>query len=230
MNTFGDLRQQLEKEMDTEDEGFVQETELQGYFNSAITIVESEIIKLGLREKYLQKEAFISTVLNQKDYSIPADIVANKIRKVIYRNGNTIYPIRPLKSEDSYEAEDVYAVYAPSEYYRYQIYKSGNNNIFRITPKASITVANAIRMVYFGKLNRFTSDAIVCDVPDVCYEYILSYVRYRVYGKESHQNTMGERADLNALLQLMRETLQNQVADPEMDEMDADFTHYEEAT
>lgn len=230
MKTFGDLRSQLEMELDTEDEGFVQETELQNYFNTGITIIESEIVKLGLREKYLQKETFVSTVANQSDYAIPTDIVANKIRKMIYRNGNTIYPIKPLRTEDSYETEDVYNVYAPSEYYRYSIYKTGELNILRLTPKALLSVSNAIRLVYFAKLNRFTADSVNCDIPDICYEYLLSYVRYRVYGKETHPNTAMERGDQMALLTLLRETLQNQVADPDMDLLDGDYSHYEEST
>lgn len=219
-------------EMDTEDETFIQTAELQGYFNSGITIIESEIVKLGLREQYLKKEAFVSTVQDQTDYVIPTDIVANKIRKVVYRNtsGNIVYTVRPLRSEASFETEDVYALYAASEYYRYQLYKVGELNKFRITPRALSAVSNAFRIIYFGKLNRYTSDSVNCDIPDVCYEYLLSYVRYRVYGKESHKNTAGERLDLGNLLTLMRETLQNQVADPEMDELDGDFTHYEEMT
>lgn len=232
MRTFGDLKIQLEKEIDTEDETFVQDTEVQGYFNSGITLIESEIIKLGLREQYLSKEAFISTVQDQTDYSIPTDMVANKIRKMVYRNnsGNIVYTLKPLRTEDSFETEDMYAQYVASEYYRYTIYKVGELNKLRLTPRALNSVTNAIRVIYFGKLNRYTADTIDCDVPDICYELLLSYVRYRIYGKESHQNTNGERTDMVGWLTLMRETLQNQVADPDMDIMDGDYSHYEEQT
>jgi hypothetical protein len=228
LRTFGDLKTQLEMELDTEDETFVVDAEVQGYFNTAVTLCESQIVKLGLREKYLQKEAFISTVQGQQDYAIPADIVVNKIRNIIYRNGPIIYKVRPNRGEASYETEDIYAIYPANEYYHYSMYKSGELNIFRITPRALNSVANAFRFVYFGKLNRYVSDMTNCDVPDICYEYILSYVRYRIYGKETHINTAGERADMVALQTLMTETMQNQVADPEMDEMDRDFSHYEE--
>lgn len=228
LRTFGDLKVQLEMELDTEDETFVQGPELQGYFNTAVTLCESEIVKLGLREKYLQKESFIDTVLGQTDYALPADIVVNKIRNVIYRNGPVVYKVRPMRGEASYETEDVYKIYPSNEYYHYQIYKSGELNIFRITPRAALAVTNAFRFIYFAKLNRYIDDATNCDVPDICYEYILAYVRYRIYMKENHVNVQGERGDLMALLQLMRETMQNQVADPEMDEMDRDYSHYEE--
>lgn len=215
--------------MDTEDETFVVGSELQGYFNTAITLCESEIVKLGLRERYLQKEAFINAVQGQTDYDLPSDIVVNKIRNIIYRNQSVIYKVRPFRQEVSYESEDVAARYAAAdEYYQFSMYKSGELNIFRITPKALSSVTNAFRFIYFAKLNRYVDDATNCDVPDICYEYILSYVRYRIYMKENNERGQAERADLGALLQLMRETMQNQIADPEMDEMDSDFSHYEE--
>lgn len=228
MRTFGELKTQIDQELDTADETFVVDTEIQNYFNSAVTFCESEIVKLGLREKYLQKEAFIDAVQDQTDYALPTDIVVNKIRNIIYRNGNIVYKVRPMRNEASYEVEDVAALNPANEYYEYSMYKSGELNIFRITPKALTSVTNAFRFVYFAKLNRYVDDATNCDVPDICYEYILSYVRYRILGKESPQNAAAERQDMIAIIALMRETLQNQVADPEMDEMDGDFSHYEE--
>jgi hypothetical protein len=218
-------------EMDTEDEDFIQDAELWGYFNTGVTIIESELVKLGLRDMYLKKEALISAVAGTSDYPIPTDIVANKIRKVVYRNGLLVYTVSPARYEGSFEDEDVQNLYAPNEYYNFQIYKVAELNIFRISPKASVSVSNAFRIIYHAKLNRYTADAVDCDVPDVCYEFLLSYVRYRIYGKEiGHPNTMGERADMQNLLGLMRETLQNQVADPDMDLMDSDTSHYEEST
>lgn len=228
MKTFGDLKTQLEKEMDTEEEDFIQTEEVQNYFNSAVTLCESEIIKLGLREQYLLKEHYIDAVAGTSDYDLPADIVANKVRKVVYRNEATIFTVPPLRGEAGPETEDLARINPASENYEFEIIKVGENNVFRITPRASLSVTSAFRMLYFAKLNRFDDDATNCDVPDICYEYILSYVRYRIYMKERHSNTQAERQDMLALLILMRETLQNQVADPDMDLLDMDLTHYEE--
>lgn len=228
--TFGDLRTQVSRELDIEDEEFIQPQELIEYFNSAIRMVESEIVKMGLRDKYLIVEDYINVVAGQQDYDLPADIVDTKIRKLVYRDNNTIYTLKPLKGEDSFEAEEIMNLYTSSEYYYYMIYKVGSDYKLRLVPKASKSVTNGIRIIYFKDLNRYTDDLDECDVPEICYEYILSYVRYRCYAKETHVNTEGEKGALNELLGLMRETLQGQVADPDMDLIDQDLSHYGESS
>lgn len=226
--TFGELSLQIQRELDIEDEEFIQPQELIEYFNSSIRMVESEIIKLGLREKYLQSEAYISTVSGQSDYDLPADIIDNKIRKLVYRDNTIIYTLKPLKGEQAYEAEDVLNLYTSSEYYYYMIYKVGTVHKLRLVPKAVKNVTDAIRIIYFKDLNRYLSDVTECDVPEICYEYIMSYVRYRCFAKETHVNAADEKQNMMGLLGLMRETLQGQVADPDMELIDQDLSHYEE--
>lgn len=230
--TFGELRSQVERELDIEDEEFIQDQEIIEYFNSAIRVVESEIIKLGLREKYLQGEDFISVVSGTKDYDLPDDIIDSKIRKIIYRDGTLIYPLKPLVSEDAYEAEDVLNLYSNSDIYKYMLYKNSTDDLtkIRLVPVPTKTVSNALRVIYFRDLNRYTTAADEVDTPEICYEYILSYVRFRCNLKEGHENTASEKTMLDELLKLMRDTLQGQVADPEVDLIDQDLSHYSESS
>jgi hypothetical protein len=221
---------QIQRELDIEDEEFVQPQELIEYFNSAIRLVESEIVKMGLRDNYLRSEAYISTVSGQQDYTLPADIIDAKIRKLVYRENNTIYTLKPLKTEQAYEAEDTLNLYTSSDYYYYMVYKVGFEYKLRLVPKPVRSVTNAIRIIYWKDLNRYTVDADECDVPEICYEYIMSYVRLRVYLKEPNASAGGEQQMLASLLELMRETLQGQVADPEMDLIDQDLSHYGESS
>ena len=227
--TFGDLSTQLKSEIDLEDEEFVQPAELIGYFNTGITIIESEILKLGLREQYLKSETFISVVSGQEEYDLPADIVDTKIRKIVYRNGPTIYTVNPMRGEDSFEGEDMLNQYnTSSEYYRWDIYKLTDEYTLRLIPTPQLSVTNGLRVLYWKDLNRYVSDSTNCDVPTVCYEFLLSYVRYRIYMKETHVNTPGEKEDMNSMLNLLRETLSGQIADPTIDLVDQDLTIYEE--
>jgi hypothetical protein len=224
------LSTQVQRELDIEDEEFIQPQELIEYFNSGVRIVESEIVKLGLRDKYLQSESTISLVQAQQDYDLPADIIENKVRKIVYRDGSIIYTLKPLKGESAYEAEDVLNQYPGSDYYRYMLYKdpSTKTQKLRLVPKAGKALANGLRVIYFRDLNRYLSDGTNCDMPDICYEYLLSYVRLRCYMKETHVNTASEKQIHDSMLALMRETLQGQVADPDMDLIDQDLSHYED--
>lgn len=227
--TFGDLSDQVQAELDIEDEEFVQATELIGYFNTGITIIESEILKLGLREQYLKDEAFISVVSGTGDYSLPSDIIDTKIRKIVYRNGPTIYTVNPVRGEDAFENQDLLNQYATSsEYYEFDIFKLTEDYTLRLVPTPQLSVTNALRVLYWKDLNRYTGDSVSCDVPEVCYEFLLSYVRYRVYMKETHANTPGEKEDMGLMLDLLRTTLSGQIADPTIDLIDMDLSSYEE--
>lgn len=228
--TFGDLSLQVQRELDIEDEEFIQPQELIEYFNSAVRLVESEIIKLGMRDAYLQTEAFISTVQGQKDYALPANIIENKIVKLIYRESSTVYTIPPLKGETSFEDEDSLNLYSGGDNFYYMIYKTGSDQKLRLVPTPGKSVTNAVRIIYFKDLNRYVSDVTECDVPDICYEYILSYVRYRVYMKEPHANAGPEQQMMGSLLALMRETIQGQVVDTAIDMIDQDLSHYGESS
>ena len=231
--TFADLRTQIEMETDTEGEEFIQAPEMVGFLNSAVTIVESELIKIGLREKYLQGEAYISTVANQADYDLPADMIDTQIRKIIYRNGSIKYEVKPLLDEDQYLKEDIYNDYSANEIYWYQLYKDSTSDELklRLTPKASNTVSNALRVIYWRDLNRMINEddtTTKCDVPWVCYEFIISYCRRKVYKKELGLSVNIEQEELNSMLALMRETLQQQLADPNVNLVYMDTTVYEE--
>lgn len=227
--TFGDLSLQIQKELDIEDEEFIQGTELIGYFNTGVTIVESELLKLGLREEYLEGEALISIVSGQRQYDLPADIVDTKVRKIVYKNGPTIYTMDPLRGEDKFEGEDMLNQYnTSSEYYRWEILKLTEVYTLRVVPTPELSVTNAMRMLYWRSLNRYTDDSVNCDMPTPCYEFLLAYVRYRVYKKETHVNTASEKDDMGSMLQLMRDTLSGQIADPTIDIIDQDLTLYEE--
>jgi len=233
--TFADLRTQIEKETDTEAEEFIQPTEMVGFINSAVSIVEAELIKIGLREKYLQGEAYISTVSGQADYDLPTDIVDTEIRKIIYRNGSIKYEVKPLLREDQYLAEDIWNEYSANEVYGYQLYKDQTDDEFklRLTPKASNTVTNALRVIYWRQLNRMIDEndtTTKCDVPKICEEFILSYCRRKVYKKETSQALGIEKAELDEMLGLVRETLQQQIADPNVNLVDLDLSIYGESS
>lgn len=230
---FSDIRTQVEMETDTEGEDFIQPLEMVGFLNSAITVVESEIIKLGLREKYLQGEAYISTVSGTADYDLPSDIIDTKIRKAIYRNGSITYELEPMINEDQYLKEDIYNQYSANEQYQYQIYKKQSDDKWkiRLTPKASATVTDAIRVIYWRSLNRMidqNDESTLCDVPKVCEEFILSFVRRKIYKKEKNLGLQIEGSELDSMLQLMRDTLSGQIADPNIDKAEMDLTIYQE--
>lgn len=229
--TFGDLKSQIERELDLETEDFIQPEELVEYFNSAVREAEAEILKLGLRERYLITDGFISTVQNQAEYDLPADIIDSKIRKIIYRNGVLIYELKPILIEEGFEAEDVYNLYSANEDYGYMVYKVGEDLKLRLIPKANVSVTDAIRIIYEKDLNRYTDDDTNCDVPEIAYEFILAAVRFKCVTKEIGRGDVTSfKQEKEEMRKLMQDTLQGQLADPNQDLIDQDLSAYQEHT
>jgi len=227
--TFGDLSAQVKQELDIEVEEFIQPAELINYFNTGMNLIEAELMKIGQKDEYLKGEAFISIVTGTDEYDLPNDIVYEKIRKIIYRESNSlIYELKKMVVEGKYETQDVLRVYNSTSYYMYDLYQVGTVWKIRIYPSVTRTITNALRIIYWKTINRYVLDADLCNIPSICYDYLLAYIRYRVYMKETHVNTSPEKEQMMAFRQLMIETLQNQVEDPDTTRNDLDTSFYEE--
>lgn len=229
--TFGDLRTQLEKELDLEGEEFIAPEEMQGYFNRAVSIAEGHIITLGLRDKYFLARAKVSTVQGEEEIDLPPNLYTNKIIKIIYRRGATFYTVRPLDSKDMFENYEYLNEYSSSDFYRYMIlHNSPGDEKLLIVPKARESTTDVMTIWYFRDANRFTDDADLCDVPELAYEFVSAYVREMCYAKESHVNYEGAKAERMEKEQLMQSVLAGQIQDNEMSKLELDLSAYQESS
>ena len=119
--TFGDLRTQVEKELDLQGEEFVQYDEMIGLWNRAVSIAESHLVTLGLKDKYFLGREFLSTVQGQEEYDLPSTMYGNKIIKVVYHVGATFYTLKPLDSKEMFENYEYLNSFSNTDFYRYMI-------------------------------------------------------------------------------------------------------------
>jgi len=232
--TFGQLNAQLEMEMDLEDETFVQPAELIGYWNHAVAQAEAHIITLGLRDKYFLTRFAFGTVLGQEAYPLPTNMYANKIKKIIYQNGATFYTLRPLDSKDMFENYTYLNVFSTTDYYRYFIEHDvpGTQNIIIVPAARETTVGNVVTIWYPRRANRYvaTDGSDICDLPDICYEFLNMRVRELCYAKETHINAPAAKADREEKEMLMQSVLSGQVDDSEMSILETDLSVYQESS
>lgn len=229
--TFGALNSQLEQELDIEDETFVQPAELLGYWNHAVSVAESHIITLGLRDKYFLAKTQLSTVLGAEEIVMPANLYANKIIKMVYRDGATFYTLRPLDSKDMFENYVYLNNFSTTDYYRYMItHNTPGDEKLILVPAARESRSNVINVWYYRSANRYTVNSDVCDLPDLAYEFLNRYVREMVYAKESHVNYEGAKAERLDKEQLMQSVLSGQISDSDMSLMEQDISVYQESS
>lgn len=229
--TFGDLKSQLEKELDLEDEDFISVSEMMGYWNHAVSIAESHIITLGLRDKYFLSRQKLSTVLGAEEISLPSNIYANKLLKIVYNRNGTFYTVIPLDSKDMFENYEYLNFYASTDYYRYMITHTipGTEKLV-LVPAARETATDCMTIWYYRDANRYTADADICDLPEIAYEFLNCYVKEMCYAKESHVNYPGAHEERIEKEQLMQSVLSGQISDNEMSKMDQDLSAYQESS
>ncbi len=113
------VREDADLEEDDPDETFVTATEMIGYFNEAIDEAKSEI--MALNEDYFLTSDYMPLVAGQSEYDMPANIMADKIRDIIYSNGTTIYAIKRFKMYNKFEQIALARQYNSGAFYEYFI-------------------------------------------------------------------------------------------------------------
>ena len=229
--TFGDLNTQLLKELDLEGEEFISPDEIKGYWNRAVSVAEGHIITLGMRDKYFLARTKLSTVLGQEEITLPENLYANKIIKIVYRLGAIFYTVRPLDAKDMFENYEYLNSFSATDFYRYMIlHNTPGAEKLLLVPKARESAADVMTIWFFRDANRFALDADICDLPEIAYEFLSSYVKELCYAKESHVNFDGAKQQRMEKEQLMQSILAGQIQDSEMSRLEIDMSAYQESS
>lgn len=219
----------IELDLDLEEEEFIQANEMTGYINDAITIIEAHMNTLGLKDRYYYKRTTLDLVAGTADYALPTDLYEHKVSEVVYKNGVTIYSVKPMGVTATEEEIELANLYQTTDYYKYRIRSdSSSSTVLQLIPSSRDTVTGGIIIAYFRDLARVSADSDVVEVPDVALMWLYQYVKVKVYEKESHSNYQAAVQELEKLEGLMLSTLQGQLADQKTQELDMDKTIYQE--
>lgn len=227
--TLDQIRTKISRDLDIEEEEFIQPDEIIEYINDAISEAEAHIINLGLRDKYFLAKASLDIVQGEEDIALPTNIYSNKIFKLVYKNGNEIYTIKPIDSQRMYEDIEVINQSPASQNYSYLIrHDTPGEEVIQIIPPARETLSGVIKCWYYRDANRLEADDDICDLPEIAIQFVYQSVRVRVYEKEKGQPWMVALQELEKVKSLMVETLQQQIVDSDLTKAEQDMTIYEE--
>lgn len=223
--SWQEIKAKVELDLDYQDETFISASELLGYANEAIDEVESNIHTLY--EDYFLTRAVITLVPSQEEYSIPSDIFAFKIRKMIYRNGTQVWPLERVRDWYKFENYEVEKTnYQGTQRYGYFILNTTAGSP-KILLSPTPTEAGAyIQIWYIRNANELTVDASVCDIPEAVH-YVMAYMKMKCLEKELHPNLPKAIADVEAKKQDMLRTLADMYPDNE-NTIEADTRLYDE--
>lgn len=219
--TYTELKTQLQQETDTQDEDFVQASELLSYFNEGIDWVESLIHQMG-GEDYFLTQANITLVSNTSDYDLPTDIYASKIRAIRYSNGSVMYTLRRIKR---FEELDLLPNTQTSRYSYLITNASGSypKVTFISTPQEN---GAYIKVWYIRNAKTLTLDADTCDLPEF-YQVLINYVKWKIRDKENFITGSPIPESLVKFAENMISTLNPKVED-EQNMLEPDLYYYNE--
>lgn len=204
--TYGELKSNIERQLDLQGEVFVRPNEILDYFNEGID--ELEALIHTIYEDYFRVSTFLNIVSGTDAYVLPEDIYAQKIRLVQYINGNNIYEVNRIRDIKQIP----YIV--PNDWYQYDLVNTaalGPQIVFY--PLPNFTSNSIIKMWYLRNAKRFTGNLNeTCDIPEFTH-VLCQYVRWKCYQKEVHPMTEQAGVDLDNMKMLMIETLSSRVPD-----------------
>lgn len=222
--TFQEVKDKVRRDLGLQQEEFVTNDELMGYVNSAIDEAEAEIITI-YEDYFLPPPARIDIVAGQKEYDLPEDIYASKVRGIVYKDGTDIYQIKKFKPrQDHFEYVELTDEFDDDNYH-FVIY-NGSPSIkpqFHIYPTPTRSVSEGFRIYYLRNANRIESSTDVVDIPEFV-SFIIQYCKVRCYEKEGHPNLPIASQKLEFYRNQMVSTLTDMVPDGDNNiALDTDF-------
>lgn len=227
--TYSDIRDKILRELDLEDEVFISEDEILGYYNDAVDDAEAEI--LGIYEDYFLTSEVLALELGTSGYSLPTDIYANKIRRLIYDNGSgQIYEIPRIRDWKKFLKKaigDRYDTGGLDYQYMLQNVSADTGVQLLLVPPSKETSEDSVRIWYIRNANHATTDSDKCDIPEFM-SFIYASMRCSIRRKEFNGDVPPtELQELERQRKLMIDTLTSMVPDDQT-EIEQDLTHYME--
>lgn len=223
--TLLEIKNKIKRDLDLEDEDFIQDEEMIEYINEGIDMCEAQIHNIC--EDYFLTEAAFPIVTGTQLYDLPTDIYGMKVRGLIYNNGTTIFPVKRVRELNKFIKAAVQNQFPAALDYSYMLVNSsGADPQIKLIPAAQETSSN-MTIWYLRNATELAVDADECDIPEFVY-YVIQYAKVRCYEKEvGHPNSESAKAELARLEKLMLDTLSEMVPDGD-NEVEKDLSIYEE--
>jgi len=222
--TYAEVAAKVRRDLGLEQEDFVTDTELMDYCNAGIDEAEAEIHTIY--EGYFLTKAFISLVDGTEVYDLPANIYANKIRGLVYINGNTIYQVDRIHGINDIFEEIARSNRVDEQFYRYILRNDSvtSKPQMQLVPNSRETLSNGLTIWYLRNANKITATTDSIDIPEFV-QFIQQFMKVRCYEKEAHPNLPTALAMLENQRRTMVSTLSNMVPDGD-NEIRKDLTFY----
>lgn len=219
MPTLGDLKDRVESELDLEDEDFISDAEFLSYTRRAVNSAENIITTLN-EDYLLAKPHTITLVSGQSEYSLPSNIYANKIRKLICgTNTQDRYLVSKIKRiEETMRIE-------PGEEYRYLLTNDPTDGVQITLYPTPAQSGEVLTLWHLRNARELSVNTDEIDLPEA-YDYITQHVKDACINKERMTPDAPKSAALAEEERLLIEALTDRIPD-EDNTIEPDLTFYQ---
>ncbi len=236
--TFDQVADKLERDLAMQDQTFITRDEMAGYCNEALDEVEAEMLRIN--EDYFLTKSTISIVASTQDYAMPTNLWASKIRFMWVLQGADYYEVKKLRGRNKFrEAMELTQTGNSTDRLKYLSYLDAATGLFKASfypiPAANATAniwyirnANRVPIVADSEGLLAAQNAAILDIPEAM-PFVVQFMKVRCYEKEGDPRLEIAVAALEKQREQLHATLANKEPDND-DEIQPDFTHYEEST
>lgn len=238
--TWGEIETKIRADLDLQDpDNFISEDEMAGYGNEGIDA--AEVLIMATFEDYFLTPATLTLVDGEDLIALPSNIYAQKIRELLYINGDRIYPLKELRDPNKFYKKAIIDASANSgDEYQYFLESptEGLQDKLVLAPPAQESGAY-LKMWYIRNANRITLQAAPdsssratqvatpIDIPE-WRAYIEQFVKMRCYEKMKDRDGEDKAAaKLEKLGELLLINLKDKKLNNEND-VPLDTSHYME--
>lgn len=123
--THAQLKTEVFDDLNLDGGLFITDSEFRAIANRAIDFCEAEIHKFRCEDTYFEACAPLALTSGYQDYSLPSDIYANKIKRIVCQKSDLTYEVKRKKRIARYMDAALSERYSSSDIYEYFII---NNN------------------------------------------------------------------------------------------------------
>ena len=230
MKTYEQIEDKVLVDLNLQDETIVTTgvgSQMMGFCNEAIHVAESLI--MNLCEDYFKTSEYLALEEGTADYSLPTDIYADKVRRVIYANGAQIYQIKKMwRTYSEIDAAIIMANQVGTIYSHMLVNSLSGGRKLRLYPPSKETSSQNVTIWYIRSARRITALSDVVDIPEF-HTFIEKYMKMMCYFSEGHPDYEAAKAEMEEEKKLMIDSLSTREPDDDS-EAEADFSHYMEST
>jgi hypothetical protein len=228
--TVQDVFNKVDRDLDLQNEDFVNDTEFFTYVNDALRDLVATMIKLGVDDRYYMTKANLSLIQGTEEYSLPANIYANKILRVVYSSQSDIYAIKRIRGKYEFEMyHDANRTPASNPKYKYMLLNSGATTGYKLllVPTAQETSSNVV-IWYVREHDKPLLMTDVVDCPEEFIQFVIQHVKVSCIKKDlGNPMIQLEYTELDRVRKDLAETLTDQTHDGD-NEITQDLSIYEE--